>query len=75
MKRIIAVLGLLLMGCTTSGTVIEKTYEGYAYYNDYYLVELEDGNIHEIEADDLDVGDKVQVTFIGDCPIYMIYKG
>ena len=55
------------------GTVIEKTYEGYALYNDYYIIELDDGNIHEIEADDLAVNDRVTVYFFMDEPVRTLY--
>lgn len=55
------------------GTVIEQTYEGYSEYNDYYIVELDDGNIHEIEADDLAVDDRVTVYFFMDEPVRTLY--
>lgn len=56
-----------------TGTVIEQTYEGYDKYNDYYLVLLDDGNVHEIEGDDFDVDDRVTVYFLADEPIRMLY--
>lgn len=55
------------------GTVIEQTYEGYTESNDYYLIELDDGNIHEIEADDLAVNDRVTVYFFMDEPVRTLY--
>ena len=55
------------------GTVIEQSYEGYELYNDYYNIELEDGNIYEIEADDLAVGDPVTIWFDGEEPIRCLY--
>lgn len=55
------------------GTVIEKTFEGYSMENDYYLIEFQDGNIHEIESDDLDINDSVTVWFFGDIPIRTMY--
>lgn len=55
------------------GTVIEETYEGYALSNDYYIIELDDGNIHEIEGDDLDLDDRVTVYFFMDEPVRTLY--
>lgn len=55
------------------GTVIEKTYEGYNLENDYYLIEFTDGNIHEIESDDLQVSDYVTVWFFGNIPVRTMY--
>ena len=55
------------------GKVIEKTFEGYALENDYYLIEFTDGNIHEIECDDLENGDTVTVWFLGDFPVRTMY--
>lgn len=55
------------------GTVIEQTLEGYELENDYYLVEFTDGNIHEIECDDLCIGDPVTVWFLGDIPVRTMY--
>lgn len=55
------------------GTVIEQTYEGYSEENDYYIIEFENGDLHEIESDDLQVGDEVTVYFWEDRPIRMYY--
>lgn len=55
------------------GTVIEQTYEGYNEWNDYYIVLLDDGNIHEIEADDLEVDDRVTVYFLLGEPVRTLY--
>jgi len=55
------------------GTVIEQTYEGYSEENDYYIVEFENGDLHEIESDDLQPGDEVTVYFYEDRPIRMYY--
>lgn len=55
------------------GTVIEETYEGYSEENDYYIVEFENGDLHEIESDDLQPGDEVTVYFFEDRPIRMYY--
>lgn len=57
------------------GTVIEKTVEGGTEYNDYYIVELDDGNLHEVEADDLEIEDRVTVYFFKDEPIRVLYGG
>ena len=51
---------------TMHGIVTEQIYEGWSEYNDYYLIEYEDGNIHEIIADDLNVGDEVVTWFHGE---------
>ena len=49
------------------GVVIEKTYEGYDdQNNDYYIVEFTNGDLHEVESEDLIFGDKVTVYFYGD---------
>ena len=58
---------------TQYGTVIEKTVEGGTQYNDYYIVELDDGNLHEVEADDLDIEDRVTVYFYESEPIKVLY--
>lgn len=58
---------------TEYGTVTEQTYEGGTQYNDYYIVVLDDGNIHEVEADDLEVNDRVTVYFYEDEPIKVLY--
>lgn len=54
------------------GYVIAQTYEGYNEYNDYYLVNI-DGEIYEVEADDLDVNDNVTVYFIGNYTVQTLY--
>ena len=55
------------------GYVTEQTYEGcYENQNDYYIVNL-DGELHEIEADDLQVGDEVTVYFFLDEPVRTLY--
>jgi hypothetical protein len=66
-------LAMLALFPHTYGTVIEQTYEGYAEWNDYYIVLLDDGNIHEIEADDLDLDDRVTVYFFMDEPVRTLY--
>lgn len=55
------------------GTVIEQTYEGFSDYDDYYLIQFENGDIHEIETDDLRIGDEVTVFFYKDEPIRTLY--
>ena len=55
------------------GTVIEQTYEGWEEYNDYYIIEFENGDTHEIEADDLWPGDEVTVYFDGGEPVRTLY--
>lgn len=55
------------------GIVIEQTYEGWAEENDYYIIRFEDGNEHEIEADDLRIGDDVTVYFDHNEPIRTLY--
>lgn len=47
------------------GYVVEQTYEGYAEENDYYIVEI-DGELYEVESDDLEAGDKVTCYFLTD---------
>ena len=42
------------------GVVIEKTYEGWAESNDYYIIAIGE-DCYEVEADDLEVGDPVTV--------------
>lgn len=58
---------------TEFGTITEKTVEGGNQYNDYYIVELDNGEIHEIEADDLEVDDRVTVYFFEDEPLRTLY--
>ena len=55
------------------GVIIEETYEGYSEENDYYIVQFENGDLHEIESDDLQPGDEVTVYFFEDRPIRMMY--
>ena len=77
MKKILITLAILLTGCARVtpiyGTITEKTLEGGTQYNDYYIVVLDDGNMHEIEADDLEVGDRVTVYFYEDEPVRTLY--
>ena len=58
-----------LMACeeltAKHGYVVEQTYEGYSEYNDYYIVNI-DGELYEVEADDLNVGDKVTCYFVNE---------
>lgn len=56
------------------GTVVEKTYEGCEDdNNDYYIIEFENGDLYEIEADDLWTGDDVTVYFYNERPIRTLY--
>lgn len=64
---------ILMLFPHTTGTVLEKSLEGGSLYNDYYIVELDDGNIHEVESDDLEVGDRVTVFFLADEPFRTLY--
>jgi len=58
---------------TEYGTVTEKTVEGGSQYNDYYIVVLDSGDIHEVEADDLEVDDRVTVYFYEGEPLKTVY--
>lgn len=55
------------------GIVIEQTYEGWSDYDDYYIIQFENGDRHEIESDDLSPGDEVTVWFYRDEPIKTLY--
>lgn len=64
---------LTLFATPVHGYVTEQTYEGcYEDLNDYYIVNL-DGELHEVEADDLRVGDEVTVYFFLDEPVWTLY--
>ena len=64
---------LTLFTTPVHGYVTEQTFEGcYEDLNDYYIVNL-DGELHEIEADDLRVGDEVTVYFFLDEPVWTLY--
>lgn len=72
LKILIALLTFL--GATTHyGYVVEKTYEGGSEYNDYYIVNL-DGDLYEVEADDLEVNDRITCYFIGDETVLTVYE-
>lgn len=72
MFKIILTL-LTLFATPVHGYVTEQTYEGcYEDLNDYYIVNL-DGELHEVEADDLRVGDEVTVYFFLDEPMWTLY--
>ena len=60
---------------TKYGIVIEQIYEGYSEENDLYLVEYSNGDIYEIESDDLNEGNVVLSMFFYDMEIRTIYKG
>lgn len=55
------------------GTVVEQTYEGWAEENDYYIIEFENGDLNEIESDDLQPGDEVTVYLWEGRPVRMYY--
>jgi len=64
---------LTILATPVHGYVTEQTYEGcYENQNDYYIVNL-DGELHEVEADDLQVGDEVTVYFFLDEPVRTLY--
>ena len=42
-------------------TIVEQAYEGYAEYDDVYVIELESGARYSVVADDYRVGDRVIV--------------
>jgi len=48
----------------THGYVVEKSSEGGSVYDDYYIVNI-NGELYEVEADDLNTGDVVTVYFKG----------
>lgn len=55
------------------GVITEQTFEGWSEENDYYIVQFENGDLHEIESDDLQPGDEVTVYFYEDRPIRTMY--
>lgn len=64
---------LMLFAEPRHGYVVAQTYEGYSKYNDYYLVNI-NGEIYEVEADDLEVNDNVIVYFIGNYTVQTLYE-
>lgn len=64
---------LMLFAEPRHGYVVVQTYEGYSKYNDYYLVNI-NGEIYEVEADDLEVNDNVTVYFIGNYTVQTLYE-
>lgn len=55
------------------GTIIEQLYEGYADEWDRYLIQFENGDIHEIISDDLIVGDEATTFFYNDRAVTTLY--
>lgn len=55
------------------GTIIEQTYEGYSDEWDRYLIQFENGDIHEIISDDLIVGDEATTFFYNDRAVTTLY--
>lgn len=64
---------LMLFAEPRHGYVVAQIYEGYSKYNDYYLVNI-NGEIYEVEADDLQVNDNVTVYFIGNYTVQTLYE-
>lgn len=73
MIKILLTLLVLLGAVPRYGYVAEKTLEGGSEYNDYYIVNL-DGDLYEVEADDLEVNDRVTCYFIGDETVLTVYE-
>lgn len=64
---------LMMFSTPAHGYVTEQTYEGcYDNANDYYIVNL-NGELYEVEADDLIEGDEVTVYFFAGEPIRTLY--
>jgi hypothetical protein len=64
---------LMMFSTPVHGYVTEQTYEGcYDNANDYYIVNL-NGELYEVEADDLMEGDEVTVYFFAGEPIRTLY--
>lgn len=55
------------------GTIIEQTYEGYSDEWDRYLIQFENGDIHEIISDDLIVGDEATTFFYNGRAVTTLY--
>ena len=72
MFKLLLTLLVLLGAVPRYGYVEEKTIEGGSEYNDYYIVNL-DGDLYEVEADDLEVSDKVTCYFFGEETILTLY--
>ena len=64
---------LMLFAEPRHGYIVAQTYEGYSKYNDYYLVNI-NGEIYEVEADDLQVNDNVTVYFNGNYTVQTLYE-
>ena len=62
---ILALLCTLGFVTPAHGYVTEKTLEGGSQFNDYYIVNI-DGELYEVESDDLEVNDEVTCYFFGD---------
>ena len=54
------------------GIVLCETYEGFAYDDDEYVIEV-DGWTYTIGADDLSAGDLITVWFDGDRIVKVLY--
>jgi len=73
MLKIIVAILMMLGFHKEYGYVVEQTYEGWDQFNDYYIVNIE-GDLYEVEADDLEVGDKVTCYFYGDTTLRTLYE-
>ena len=72
MFKILLTLLVLRGAVPRYGYVTEKTSEGGSEYNDYYIVNL-DGDLYEVEADDLEVNDEVTCYFFGEETVLTVY--
>ncbi len=72
MIRIIISILTVLFG--QYGTVTGQTYEGWSEENDRYIITLESGEVYELEADDLNDGDRVTVYFLFGEPVRVLYE-
>lgn len=71
MRSLLLILAILFGQQT--GHVIEKTYEGGQHENDFYIIETSDSHRYQIEADDLDQGDRITVWFLFGQPTLIRY--
>lgn len=55
------------------GIIIEQLYEGYADEWDRYLIQFENGDIHEIISDDFQPGDEATTFFYNDTAVTTLY--
>jgi len=55
------------------GIITEQLYEGYAEEWDRYLIQFENGDIHEIISDDFQPGDEATTFFYNDRAVTTLY--